>query len=145
MSSSQETQREILQILILFGFIPDPVTQQYRMYEHNSEEVQALLHLLNGTPSSDAKLDRPTTPQSIPVMDTTALSNSIYKLGAVMVELDTLINILMESKEKLQSVYGWLANGVHGRDVVTTLGSDDGEIDIDERTAQWLQDFRSEG
>ncbi len=118
--NQQEVQKVVLSTLIQFGLLPDPISGMYDKAPSNHEFLQ----MLSGGHSSDARQAEPTTQPLTLETDTTALSNLIYRLGTVMEEVDSLINILMRHKRLLRSAYGSLANGVHGLDAVEILDLD---------------------
>lgn len=115
----QEIRNVVIRTLIQFSLIPDPLTGMF-LPPPDQYQIRQFLQMDNGGHSSDARLEEPLIDLSTPEMGITERSSLIWQLGTLMEEVDTLINSLTNHKERLQSHYGNLVDGVPGRNVVET-------------------------
>lgn len=94
--------------------------------DHRYDRIMLILQRMCGGGSQVAKPEESTTTPTRET-DTTASSNSLSKLGEVLVGLDTLISTATRCKEVLQLNFKLDQVGDSGRGVVVSLDCDEDE------------------
>lgn len=121
----------ITERLIYFGLIPD---------SHGTFHMPPKATF--GGDSLGVKPEVLTMPPSILETVTSERSNSIYKLGVALAELDTLINTLMKLRSDMHRFYSNVRDGVDGLRVVENSDSGDVKLPgLKRKPQEWVRDF----